>query len=144
MSGVEMSWDTSGAERKVAAWIRKMGDLRGILPAIGEILHTSVAENFDRGETPDGRRWKPSKRVLLHGGKTLVDHGILRDSFFYAITGPTDVTLATSVEYAAIHNFGGMAGRGRKVRMPARTFLGIRKEDLMDINTTLTRFFEEG
>jgi HK97 gp10 family phage protein len=35
----------------------------------------------------------------------------------------TSVTTGTNVVYAAIHEFGGMAGRGRKVKIPARPYL---------------------
>ena len=42
------------------------------------------------------------------------------------------VTIGTtppSKDYAAIHQFGGKAGRGRKVTIPARPYLGINAED---------------
>jgi len=42
-----------------------------------------------------------------------ITHEVERDR---AIVGPT-------VVYAAIHEFGGMAGRGRRVRIPARPYL---------------------
>ncbi|EFH23696.1 hypothetical protein NEIPOLOT_00440 [Neisseria polysaccharea ATCC 43768] len=43
--------------------------------------------------------------------------------------------VGTNIVYAAIHNFGGMAGRNRKVRIPQREFLTLTDNDkqaLMD------------
>lgn len=39
------------------------------------------------------------------------------------------VKVGTNVEYARIHEFGGMTGRGLKTRMPARPFLRPSVED---------------
>jgi phage virion morphogenesis protein len=44
------------------------------------------------------------------------------------------VVVGTNVVYAAIHHFGGQAGRGRKVTIPARPFMMIQDEDWKEIN----------
>lgn len=43
------------------------------------------------------------------------------------------ITISANKEYAAIHNFGGRAGRNLSITMPARPFLIINKEVLEDI-----------
>ncbi|MDK4527295.1 phage virion morphogenesis protein, partial [Kingella kingae] len=43
--------------------------------------------------------------------------------------------------YAAIHNFGGMAGRNRKVRIPARPFLVLTNEDKQDLMDDVQDYF---
>ncbi len=48
------------------------------------------------------------------------------------------VTIGSPLKYAAIHQFGGMAGRNRKVRIPKRQFIPI------DENGTLTPEAERG
>lgn len=60
--------------------------------------------------------------------------GGLRDS----VQGSHDATSATvgagsgkSKDYAAIHQFGGMAGRKRKVRIPARSYLPIDENGIL-------------
>ena len=42
--------------------------------------------------------------------------------------GPTFVRVGSGKEYAAIHQLGGEAGRGRKVHIPARPFLPFTGE----------------
>lgn len=49
------------------------------------------------------------------------------------------VVIGVNAPWAAIHQFGGMAGRGRKVHIPARPFLGISLQDRRDIVAILTR-----
>ena len=47
--------------------------------------------------------------------------------------GSNEVEVGTNVEYAAIHQEGGTAGRGGGVRIPARPFLGVSQEDEAEI-----------
>ncbi len=49
------------------------------------------------------------------------------------------VTLGTNIVYAAIHQFGGTAGRG--AHMPKREYLGIRDDDWPKINAVFERYF---
>ena len=44
---------------------------------IARDMRSEIELRFRNGETPEGIKWKPS----LRGGKTLVDTGILRQSF---------------------------------------------------------------
>lgn len=60
--------------------------------------------------------------------------GRLKDSFSTLSDNDTAL-VGTNIVYAAIHNFGGMAGRNRKVRIPQREFLTLTDDDkqaLMD------------
>lgn len=65
----------------------------------------------------------------LSGKKPLIDTGDLSRGFHYSADA-TSVTVSSSRTYssavtAAIHQFGGKAGRGHKVTIPARPFLPI-------------------
>jgi len=44
-------------------------------------------------------------------------------------------------DYAAIQQFGGMAGRGRKVKIPARPFIVLQEEDKEDMRFATQQFF---
>lgn len=52
----------------------------------------------------------------------LVDTGNLRSSVAVAKLAAGLVAVFTNVVYAAIHEFGGLAGRGRSVNIPARPY----------------------
>ena len=104
---------------------------------IGQIVRNSVIKNFMEGGRPE--KWKPSKRAMKEGGQTLADTGRLRNSIkSKAFTNRAEV--GTNVIYAAIHQFGGKAGRGKKVTIPARPFLIVQDEDWTEINFALTDY----
>lgn len=137
----------------------KAGDPGPMLAEIGEALVETTKQRFDTSTGPDGSSWDAnSPQTVLswmgtksgaigrHGGltekgaryagarKPLVATGALRDSFRYRIEGNTllvgtDWHAVDIKSGAAIHQFGGQAGRGGKVTIPARPFLGISSED---------------
>lgn len=65
-----------------------------------------------------GLAWAGSRQILL-------DTGVLRASVNTIEVAPTSVTIGSRLKYAAIHQFGGKAGRGKKVTIPARPFIGM-------------------
>lgn len=86
--------------------------------------------------TKAGNLRASAKRKLEGGLAILQDTGVLRSSI-RVYSEKSSVTIGTArvktkagspMEYAAIHQFGGMAGRGKKVRIPARPFLPVDKD----------------
>lgn len=75
----------------------------------------------------DGNLRASAKRKLEGGLAILQDTGALRSSI-RAHPNRDSVTVGSVSEYAAIHQFGGMAGRGKKVRIPARPFIPVDKD----------------
>lgn len=80
-----------------------------MLPAMqnmGRVLKTGAQLRFRSTSGPDGAAWEKSFRAKHEGGQTLSLSRRLRNSITYTATGST-ATVGTSVEYAAIHQFGG-------------------------------------
>ena len=50
--------------------------------------------------------------------------------------------VGTNMEYAAIHNFGGMAGRNRKVRIPQREFMTLTNDDKQGLMDDVQTYFQ--
>lgn len=95
------------------------GDLTPVMTEIGETMRQSVTESFETGTDPFGTPWAPLKR---RNGRPLVDTGTLKRSFvMQAMAGSAEV--GTALEYAAIHQFGGKAGRNLAAVITARPFL---------------------
>lgn len=69
-------------------------------------------------------RWRAAFARYLANKKTLQLTGALRGDIHYQANN-TSVTIGTSgrIPYAGIQQFGGLAGRGRSVRIPARPYL---------------------
>lgn len=130
---------------------RKLGDLTPVMRDIGELIIERTKDRFETETGPDGQRWKPladstllglmkraaGGRIAKKGGGTkvsaikalarkriLFQDGDLSRQFHYQ-AGRDAVTVSNAMKYAAIHQFGGQAGRGKKVTIPARPFLPI-------------------
>lgn len=137
-------------ERALAGLAARFGDLEELLAPIGVMLEGTTRERFENGVAPDGSKWKPSLRVKLEGGKTLIKDDILKPS----ITSQADATsveVGTNIVYAGVHQFGatiraksakglrfalpGGLGfrRVMQVELPARPFLGLSAEDETEI-----------
>lgn len=109
-----------------------------VMTAVAGVMLDAVMENFARAGRPAWAGLKnPGKRRL--GGQVLIDSARLKNS----ITPRADANSAivgTNVKYAAIHQFGGMAGRGRKVKIPARPFLQLTEADEAKIAGKVTDY----
>ena len=69
----------------------------------------------------------------------LTDSGDLGDSIKWDMDYNKEIVITTDSEYAQIHNEGGMAGRGKKVKIPKRQFMGPSKQLEKKIEKTLIR-----
>lgn len=78
-----------------------------LLDALGAVGENSTRMRFRLGVSPDGNPWKPSQRVLKHGGQTLVLSRRLRDSQTHnVLPDNSGVEWGTNVAYAAPNQFG--------------------------------------
>lgn len=64
------------------------------------------------------QRYLANKRILVLTGR-------LRSRIHYQADATSARIGVAGIEYAAIHQFGGMAGRGHKVKIPARPYLAM-------------------
>ena len=118
--------------------LANLGDnLRPALSEIGDYLVSETTRRFQASVGPDGNKWDDVKRQ----GKALVDKGHLRDSIHYEVNGES-VKVGTNLVYAAIHQFGGVAGRGGSSVIAARPFLGISFDDELEIGDILTKHIQ--
>jgi len=164
MVSLEIKVEDEEVRQALLRAMKKLGDLSPLMKDFGERMKRSVVQNFIQGGRPE--KWKPlktstlvswamRKRSLWGGGtltrygaraisgrKPLIDTGRLMKSITYR-AGKDEVRIGTNVIYAAIHQFGGKAGRGRKVKIPARPFLLIQDEDKDYILRVTKRFIEE-
>ena len=101
------------------------------------IEKTVIPRRFEEQKGPTGNPWKPSKRVLKSGGKTLTLSGKLRHGLKPKIsinsTG-VDISFVPSTEtakYAYLHNNGGRVKNrsGRFTTMPKRQYAYTTAEE---------------
>ena len=109
-------------------------DRTPLMRSIAGTMESAVLQNFDVGGRP---KWLGLK---YRQGTPLVDTEHLMTS----ITSYYDndsAEVGTNEPYAAIHQFGGKAGRGRKVDIPARPFLVLTPQDEEDILDDVQAYF---
>lgn len=136
-------------------------DKKGVNAAIAESIRTSTVERFTTERDSEGKKWKSSIRAAQTGGKTLTKSAALKNS----IKGKSDASgfvVGTNTIYASTHQLGEKGRRitiraktpkglvfkvgGRwvrkqqvkvKVKIPARPFLGLSEDDLLEIKGTI-------
>lgn len=144
-----------GVQDALQALSKRVSNMQPILQAIGEDIMERTKQRFGTSTGPDGQRWQGnalatvqallarerarkggvlkngnlSKKVQtgLTGKKLLVDTGSLARQF-HVSANANSVTVGNSMIYAAIHQFGGKAGKGKKVTIPARPFLPVKSD----------------
>jgi phage gpG-like protein len=131
-----------------------------------EILKASIVKNFEAQGRPN--RWKPLAEATLlagagYGGQRFTKGGsaskgferhlqgrqilILRGKLRNSITGEATSRhgiVGSNEPQAALQHFGGQAGRGHQVYVPARKFVMFQKEDVWALNALLRRFVVVG
>lgn len=139
--------EISGEDAVLGALARaadRLAHPKPLFDAIGALLVASTQMRFERGVDPEGKAWPPSLRVLLEGGRTLVDSGELVASITHE-PSDTGVVVGTNSIKAAAHQFGAtirpktakalafsIGGRdvfAGEVTIPRRAFLGLDDDD---------------
>lgn len=100
-------------DQRMHGIIQSLGDTATfdrIWPAVAQMAVSDVKKNFRGGHAPDGSPWVPLAHARPNSkgsDKPLRDTGILMNS----ISGKANkdgVTVGTNVEYAPLHQFGGI------------------------------------
>ena len=136
-NGVSLKW--GGFDKALGKAAHKLGDTQALMESVGEALRSGTIERFEAEEDPQGKKWKPSARAMAGGGKTLDKESHLKDSIDYAATSDK-VMVGSNLPYARIHQLGGKTGKGHKVDMPARPYLGVSEEDMDEVRETMADF----
>jgi len=167
---ITITYDDREVQSALAKLSGRLKNMRPALAAIGQAVRSDIMERFDTSTAPDGSRWQPltmaaiisrarrsagsglkkrrsaTLRRFASGAKPLLDTGALRNSV--RVASVTDSAVSVSAGggnrdmIAAIHNFGGNAGRGRKTRIPARPFMGVSAEGKAEIFAIIRRHLE--
>lgn len=131
-----------------------------------ERLKNSIMKNFEEQGRP--KRWKPlAEATLLAGGgyrgrrftqagsaskgfqrhlagrQILIKSGMLRNSINGEATNREGIVGSNMVQAALLH-YGGNAGRGLKVFVPARPYVMIQDEDRAQLKLDLKRWVMAG
>lgn len=106
------------AQRMLRAAHHAVADVRPVLGEIGEMLVRRVRQRLSTSLAAGGGRLRPTKR----GNQPLMGTGRLMNSISHTVSR-RQVTIGSPLPYAAIHQFGGFAGRQHRTFIPARPYL---------------------
>jgi len=133
MSGISIK--VKFDEREVTDFLGRLQargeNLAPVFKDFGEYMVRETEERFEGEHDPEGKPWTALSELTLakkKGSKILTEGVLLRPSI-HAEPASDHVAIGTDKVYGAIHQLGGKAGRGRKVDIPERPYLGINDEN---------------
>ena len=135
---IEIKIDSQEVERKLQEIAKKTSDLKPLMKNIAGIFASAAEDNFAEEGRPD--KWQDLSKVTKKQrekkgkwpGQILQVSGQLASSINTYYDNYSAV-IGSNLEYAAIHQLGGQAGRNKKVTIPARPYLKLTDEDLEEI-----------
>lgn len=101
---------------------------------LGEALRTIHKERFEKEQkSPDGEKWKPlspkyQAKKRKNANKILIRDGYLKDLLRYQ-ANDKGVVFGSDRKYARLHHFGSNKASGRGSGIPARTWLGVSRNN---------------
>ena len=145
---IEIKIDDKEIQQLLKKLATKAENLRPLMKNIAGIMMDSVENQFDKQGIPD--KWtlltkstiKQRTKKRYWPGRILSMRGELAAS----ITSKYDdnsAVIGTNKIYAAIHQFGGHAGRGRKAEITARPYLELPPNALKEIQEQVNLFLKK-
>ena len=142
---IEIKIDNKEVESKLLDLAQKSENLRPLMKNIAGIFAYSTEENFKNEGRPD--KWTElSESTIKQRTKNKQWPGmILQVSGQLASSVNTyydndSAGIGSNLEYAAIHQLGGQAGRNKSVEIPARPYLQLTPEDFEEILSMTENF----
>ncbi len=118
------------------------------MKSIAGIFASSTEENFKNEGRPD--KWtdladvtkKSREKINKWPGQILQVEGQLASSVTTQYEDDSAI-VGSNKDYARIHQLGGDAGRGKKVKIPARTYLYLTNDDFAEILNETEKYLKD-
>ena len=144
---IEIKIDNNDVERKLLELAQKGENLRPLMKNIAGIFASATEENFKNEGRPD--KWtelsqatkKQRTKQKKWPGQILQVSGQLASSISTQYDDESAI-IGSNLDYAAIHQLGGQAGKNKKVTIPARPFLKLTDDDLNEILDATKNFLK--
>ena len=145
---IEIQIDNAEVQERLLKIAEKTQSLRPLMKNIAGIMSYSTEENFKNEGRPD--KWtdlaestkKQREKKKKWPGQILQVEGKLAASIntFY---DDDSVIIGSNLDYAAIHQLGGQAGRNKSVSIPARPYLKLTDSDYKEILQECEQYLKE-
>lgn len=142
---IEIKIDNKEVESRLLDLAQRSENLRPLMKNIAGVFAYSTEENFKNEGRPD--KWtelsestiKQRTKNKQWPGMILQVSGQLASSVNTYYDNDSAV-IGSNLEYAAIHQIGGQAGRNKSVEIPARPYLQLTPEDFEEILSVTENF----
>ena len=150
---IDITVDDSEVRVYFAGLARRAVDLGPVMEELGDVLKDEAMESFERERDPEtGEPWaawsaatvRYRQRVGKYPGEKLALSGRLKASIHATAHGDR-VEVGTDVVYSAVHQLGAdfsIISTRRRVRIPARPYLGVSPEGWDEIEATVLGYLE--
>ncbi|MEI8389567.1 MAG: phage virion morphogenesis protein [bacterium] len=145
---IEIKIEDKEIQQLLKKLIAKTENLRPLMKNIAGIMMDSVEENFEKEGRPE--KWQELSEVTIKQRKkkgyypcTILT---MRGELAVSITSKYDdnsAIVGTNKAYAAIQQFGGNAGKNKKVKIPARPFLMLGEKEKVEILEEVQNYVQE-
>ena len=144
---IEIKIDNKDVEKKLLELAQKGENLRPLMKNIAGIFASATEENFKNEGRPD--KWtelseatkKQRTKQKKWPGQILQVSGQLASSISTQYDDESAV-IGSNLDYAAIHQLGGQAGKNKKVEIPARPYLKLTDDDFNEILDATKNFLK--
>lgn len=145
---IEIKLDNKEVESRLLDLAKRSENLRPLMKNIAGIFAYSTEENFKEEGRPD--KWtelsestiKQRTKNKQWPGMILQISGQLASSVNTYYDDDSAV-IGSNLEYAAIHQLGGQAGRNKSVEIPSRPYLNLTDDDFEEILSMTENFLGE-
>jgi phage virion morphogenesis protein len=142
---IEIRIDNKAVDDALLKVASKCEDLKPLMKNIAGIMADAVEENFEQEGRPN--KWQElaestvqnRKKTKHWPGRILQVEGQLATSITTKYDNESAV-IGSNLEYAAIHQLGGQAGKGNKVTIPARPYLKLTKNEQNEISESCIKY----
>lgn len=144
---IKIKIDNNAVNEKLLEIAQKSENLRPLMKNIAGIFAYSTEENFKNEGRPD--KWtelsestiKQRTKKKQWPGMILQVSGQLASSVNTYYDNDSAV-IGSNLEYAAIHQLGGQAGRNKSVEIPARPYLNLTDDDFEEIMDSINDYLK--
>ena len=135
---IEIKLDNKEIESRLLDLAKRSENLRPLMKNIAGVFAYSTEENFKEEGRPD--KWadlaestkKQRTKTGHYPGQILQVSGQLASSISTSYDNDSAV-IGSNLDYAAIHQLGGQAGKNQSVTIPARPYLQLTQDDFEEI-----------
>lgn len=145
---IKIEIDNKEVHNKLLELAKRGENLRPLMKNIAGIFAYSTEENFKEEGRPD--KWvdlaestkKQRTKKRKWPGQILQVEGKLAASIntFY---DSDSAVIGSNLDYAAIHQLGGQAGKNKSVEIPARPYLQLTEDDFDEILQETEKFLQD-